>query len=206
MLKIAYRVISRINRNMIINKINRRRLKNHNFTILSNNCIGALISHDLGERFLTPTVNLFLSTEDFVKFVENLDYYLGLEVVEKTNKKVSYPVGLLGDLELHFVHYHDIEEAKKKWHERSQRINYNNLYIMMTENDGCTEKTMYRFEQLPYENKVFFTKNEYKEYKSSLYIRGYENQKSMGDLTAYQNIFGKKVYDNFDYVSWLNRE
>lgn len=205
MLNIAYRAISRINRNMIISKINRRRLKNHNFTILSNNCVGALISHDLGERFLTPTVNLFLGTEDFVKFVENLDYYLGLEVVESPKVNVPYPVGLLGDLELHFVHYSNIEEAIVKWVARSKRMVRDNMFIMMTDNDGCSEEIIKRFEDLPYKNKVFFTKEDHKKYKSTFYIRGFEGNNAMGDLTAYKNILGQKVYDNFDYISWLNQ-
>lgn len=32
----------------------RKRLKNHDFTILATNCIGTVIYHDLGLEFLSP--------------------------------------------------------------------------------------------------------------------------------------------------------
>ncbi len=59
-----------------LNAENRKRLKNKNFTVLSNNCVGGVILHELGERFNSPTVNLFFKAEDYLKFLENLDYYL----------------------------------------------------------------------------------------------------------------------------------
>jgi uncharacterized protein (DUF1919 family) len=200
----SYRAIGRVNRTLFINKLNRKLLKNHDFSIISNNCIGALISHDLNQKFLSPTVNLFLTTKDFIEFVENLDYYLQLEIEEITKDNVNYPVGKLGELEVHFVHYHSIEEAKAKWDERRKRINYKNLFIMMTDNDGCSEEVMQRFDNLPFQNKVLFTKKEYLQFKSTFYIKGYENDFSVGDLTAYKNILGNKLYDNFNYVKWLN--
>lgn len=206
MLNTAYRAVSRINRNLIVNPRNRKKIKNEDFTILANNCVGALILHDLNHQFLTPTVNLFLGTTDFVKFVENLDHYLEQDINEIHKEGFQYPIGMLGDLELHFVHYSTIEQAKEKWHERSKRINRDNIFIMMTDNDGCSKETIERFDNLPYENKVLLTKDNYEGYKSTFYIKGYENQRSMGDLTAYKNIFGKKMYDSFDYVSWLNRK
>lgn len=191
---------------IFVNKTNRKRLKNLDFSIISNNCTGAIISHDLKRKFLTPTVNLFLGTEDFVKFIENLDYYLHLEIEGIYKKDVSYPVGLLEDIEVHFVHYASLEEAIKKWNERRKRINFNNLFIMMTDNDGCSENLIQRFEKLPYKNKVLFTKKRYRQYRSTFYIKGFENQTSVGDLTMYRNILGKKVYDDFNYINWLNTE
>ena len=38
---------------------NRKRLKNRSFSLVTNNCIGGIISHDMHLRFLSPTVNLF---------------------------------------------------------------------------------------------------------------------------------------------------
>ena len=47
----------------------RMRLKNDNFTIITNSCIGGVMYHKLGKRFLSPTVNLWMYDEDFYKFV-----------------------------------------------------------------------------------------------------------------------------------------
>lgn len=55
-------------------------LKNKSFTLISNNCNGCFILHDLGVKFNTPTVNLYFGMEDFIKFLERLDYYLALEL------------------------------------------------------------------------------------------------------------------------------
>lgn len=62
------------------------------------------------------------------------------------------------------------------------------------------------FDKLPYENKVVFTKKKYPEIKSSVYIPGFEKEKSVGNCFEYISLFsGKKRYDIFDYVTWFNR-
>jgi uncharacterized protein (DUF1919 family) len=40
-------------------KAERSRLTNKEVTIFSSNCIGGVIYHDLGLRFMSPTINLF---------------------------------------------------------------------------------------------------------------------------------------------------
>ena len=39
----------------------RLRLKNKDFSILAPTCIGGVISHRLGLKFLSPTINLYMS-------------------------------------------------------------------------------------------------------------------------------------------------
>lgn len=53
----------------IINRKNRKRLNNEKFSIISSNCVGGVISHELGKQFNSPAVNLFFKNEDFVEFV-----------------------------------------------------------------------------------------------------------------------------------------
>lgn len=106
---------------------NRKRLKNKEISIISTNCIGGVLSHDLGLQFKSPTVNLFFRAEDFIKFCENLEYYMSIDrFVECYDEKIiedrTYPVAYLGDLTLYLVHYSSVEEAEKKWNERKQRI------------------------------------------------------------------------------------
>ena len=111
-------------------------LKNKSFTLISNNCNGCFILHDLGVKFNTPTVNLYFGMEDFIKFLERLDYYLALELEEAEWTK--YPIGKLGDIKINFMHYENFKLAKEKWDERKKRIDKNNLYILATEKDGCS--------------------------------------------------------------------
>ena len=42
--------------------------ENKNFTIIARDCVGGILYHQLGERFLSPTINLFFTPEDFNYF------------------------------------------------------------------------------------------------------------------------------------------
>ena len=134
-IKQKYRSILRSSRD----KENRNRLRNENITIISANCVGGVIYHDLGLKFNSPTVNLYFNASDYVKFVSNLTYYLQCELKE-IDSEFDYPCALCGDIVLHMVHYQNFEEGKKKWEERIKRINYENLYFIMVDRDGCEEK------------------------------------------------------------------
>ena len=59
----------------------RDRLHTDDVTIISANCNGGIVSHDLGLQFRSTTVNLFIPAEDFVKFCENLPYYLSIDTM-----------------------------------------------------------------------------------------------------------------------------
>ncbi len=93
----------------------RRRLENRGFSIISQNCIGGCIYHDLGMRFLTPTVDLLVCGEDFVKLVENLEAYLTLEAVPagagSLDGGTAHPMVSVGDLTVHAIHYASDVEA-----------------------------------------------------------------------------------------------
>lgn len=77
------------------NKFLRRRLKNHDFTIIANNCIAGCVLHDLGMQFDTPTINLYIPFPDYTIFVKNLRKFVYSDICEvKDNSKC--PHGLLG--------------------------------------------------------------------------------------------------------------
>ena len=60
--------IRRIERRIYLDK-KRKKLKNKNPSVLSANCNGAMILHDLQCRFNSPTVNLYIEAADFLKFL-----------------------------------------------------------------------------------------------------------------------------------------
>ena len=198
--------INLINREKIDNE-NRKRLKNTDFSVISSNCNGAFILHDLGQRFNSPTVNLFLFPKDFIKLLKNLKHYMSLKLKFIKEDEIEYPVGLLEDIKIYFMHYKTEEEAEKKWEERKKRINYDNLFIMMTDRDGCTYEDLKEFDSLIFKNKVVFTHKKYPEIKSSFYIKGYENENQIGHIYEFlDEKTGLKHYDEFDYVSWFNKK
>lgn len=180
------------------------RIRNKDFTIIASNCSGTFIYYDMGLPYLSPTVNLSIEMNDFVKLAENLRWYLEQDFVRlETDGK--YPAGMLGDIKVYFVHYDTFEEGVRKWEERKTRINWDNLFIMGTDKDGCTYETIRRFDKLPYKNKVIFTHVKYQEFSSAYYIRGFEERDELGVITCFKKQFLKRRYlDDFDYVKYLN--
>lgn len=190
---------------LVYKKRKRWRLKNQDVTIISSNCSGALMYYDLGMKYRTPTVNLSMEMDDFVKMAGNLRWYMEQEPVE-SEEKATCPVGLLGDIKIYFIHYHSFDEGRRKWEERKRRINWENIMIIGSEKDGCTYETIKKFEQLPFKNKVIFTRIEYPEFPSACYIKGFEDQKELGVITYFKKQALKRRYlDDFDYVSFLNK-
>ena len=209
--KFNVRVYGKVNRLLrrFVNKADQKRLVNREFTLLSNNCNGGVICHDLGLQFRSPTVNLFFYQDHFFKFCEQFDYYISQPLTrceEPLHKpEIEYPVCNLGDLELHFLHYHSFEEAKQKWDSRTARINRDNIFVMWTFFGGTDEEWLARFDRIPFKNKVAFTEKPFPKYKSAFYIRGFE-EKGLGVLTQFCGLRGKRVLDQFDYVTWFNEE
>ena len=131
-------IIARLEHRLYIER-KRRRLINYNPTIISSNCNGSYILHDMGLKFNTPTVNLYFETKDFLKFVADLDKYLSAQLVEVKSRN-PFPVGKLDDIYVYFMHYPTFFEAAYKWDQRKKRINKENMFIVMTERNHCDDK------------------------------------------------------------------
>ncbi len=186
-------------------KINRLRLKNNNFSIISKNCVGGMIMEDLHLPFTSPTAGISIPSPDFIRMCENLKEYMNMEIVELEDNSVKYPVGLLGDVRLDFMHCKTFQEAVEKWERRKKRINYDNLFFCMVERDDCNEELLERFSRLECKNKVWFThldrKNDF-----CVYIPGYEKT-GLGNLLDFTGWNRKRIYEtNFDPIKWLNRK
>ncbi|MFZ5940793.1 MAG: DUF1919 domain-containing protein [Bacteroidota bacterium] len=179
-------------------------LTNSDFTILCNNCVAGVIYHDLGMKFLSPTINLYIPYPDYIRFLEDPDQYFAGEMTFSRKSRlfpdeVDYPLGIIGDMEIHFIHYHSSAEAKDKWDERKARFNPDNLLIIGSERDGCTAEDMERFDRLPYSRKVFFSSKKRKDLSSVVYFRKYRNDGQLGDI-----IEGEEWLNRFDLIGWLN--
>lgn len=191
-----------------LNKNFRQKFKNDDVTIISMNCTGGILSHDLGIQFRSPTVNMFMRAEDFVKFCENLEHYLSVEsFVECKAPQIiedrTYPVVWLDDILLFLVHYRSVEEAQLKWDERKARVNWDNIVIINTDREGMTEALKDRFERLPYQ-KVMFTHLPDETHPSCYYLKGWEKENCVGIITDHDTWDGKRPVDQFDWVEFLN--
>lgn len=193
--------------NLLRNYINRRRLINKNCSIISSNCAGGFISHYLHLRFNSPTVNLYILPKDFNTMLESFDYYFSSTTVinECLDSSHDFPVGEFETgVRIYFMHYKKFDEALAKWRERCNRIDKNNLYVILVERDECTKNDLLRFNGLPFKNKVALTHSEYN-ISSAYKISGFEDEEYVGHLHFVKNKFtGKRYIDEFDYVKFLN--
>lgn len=167
------------------------------FTLISQNCIGGILYHDLGMQFLSPTVNLFIKEPDFVRFVLNLRYYMDREPEMRWGEE--YPIGKLDDIEIHFMHYKTCEEAKESWNRRKARINWDRIIVLCTDRDGFDEAAYTQWKQIPYPKLLFTAKTEFTE--DSLIIREFIKDGETGDL-----IRSRLFYRDDVLLNLLNRE
>lgn len=183
----------------------KRKLKNLTPTIISSNCNGEFMYYDLKLPFMSPTINLSFDMNDYVKMLENLEWYMSQPITPYVDDRFEFPTGMLGNIEIRFNHYKTYEEAVKKWEERKKRIDWDNLFIIGIDGDNCTYESIRRFDNLPYKNKVIFTHKPYPEFESAYYITGFEKEGGIGVLLYFKNKFRIRRYlDDFDYVSFLN--
>ena len=197
----------------------KKRLKVKNFSIISNTCIGGVISNSLGEQQRSPTVNLIIYEEQFLQFCRHLKEYSQCSLEKPSEQEqaqfpsVKYPVGILRggslpDINVYFIHYASFEEAKEKWEKRFARVNYDNLYILMDRGMDARDEILDEFHALPYAHKVFFTHKEDPARWPNTFRFRYYNEKDYKNAYMYtklqRGLFEYRVLDEFDYVQWLN--
>ena len=163
-----------------------RRLQRSRLSIISKNCFGGLISHTLGLPFLSPFINMSVRNErECIVLFRNLHSYMEKDLVfNGTNYehilKFDYPIYRLVDVDIHMNHYSDFDEALAKWNERKQKINWDNLFVVMfTDNKSILEQ----FDEFPYGKKVCFVS-----FKSDLDSAWYLNPEITGKSQLWQAV------------------
>lgn len=187
-------------------------LKCNDFTIISNNCWGGRVYQRYALPYTSPTVGLMFYADEYIKFVSNLKYYLDQELtfIPKTESKYYqyykekdkyYPIGVLDDIEIVFLHYKSEEEARKKWNRRKARINWNNLIVKFNDQNRCTPEHIKAFDQLPYQHKVCFVANPVKGTKNTILFKEFEGLNCIpNDIQSYV-----KYIDIDKYLNSLNK-
>lgn len=207
--------------------VERSKLKNKNFSIISNNCVSGFFYGRLGLPFTTPTAWTFMFADDYLRFLERLEEYLmqPLEFIGESRhacrfndirqceivRRPGHPIGLLGgDVEVHFLNDASKEEALDKWNRRSKRVNFDNLFILLADSffadSEFNEEQFKRFDNLPFRHKLFIsTKLRVPDCNYAVYLkkdREYQNDVAkwlVGESCFY-------VHRSLDIVKWLNGE
>lgn len=167
-------------------------------SIISQNCIGGVLYHDLGMQFLSPTINLFIKEPDFVRFVLNLEHYLGCSLQMHWGEE--YPIGTLDDITIYFMHYHTCEEAKLAWERRAKRVIPDRVLVLATDRNGFDDAVYEQWKQIPYP-KVLFTANPcYARDGESVLFQHYQEQGFVSDL-----IPDRAFYEDGTLIQTINQ-
>ena len=173
----------------------RKDFSGNHCSIISQNCIGGVLYHDMGMQFLSPTVNTFIKEPDFVKFVLNLRHYLSYDLQMRWGEE--YPIGRLDDIEIHFMHYGTCEDARESWERRKARINYDKIFVLSTDRDGFDHGVYQLWKTIPYPKVLFTAHREFTE--DAIFYPEFEKDGQVGDL-----IFKRDFYANGLVYSKLN--
>lgn len=178
-----------------------------NFSVFSNNCVGAEYLRKLGIKYNSPFVGLFVSPSHYVEILNDLSKFMTTEPREVFNPEYNYPLGQIEDVVIHFVHYASFKVAKDAWIRRSRRIVPQKIFSLMVDIDQASQEDLKNFLNVSYGSKLILTNREFPELANTFRIIGCEKNGQLGDITQFQykSIFRKQRYmDQFDFVAWVN--
>ena len=190
----------------------RKRNHNHDFSLISNDCVGGVIYHDLGEQFRSPTVNLWIPNAHFLAFVQNLEYYLSCEIHEMPDETKPYPVGTIIPkddkhipIEVNFKHYPSFEEAYTKWKERSKRVNYDRLYFIWHFYDDEHSERILSFDRWNART-LAILHEPLAGIRNSAVVSCYKEEPYNGKILSVIDKTGKRYLDDVDYIGFLSQQ
>jgi uncharacterized protein (DUF1919 family) len=190
----------------------RRRMRDVEFSIVSNDCWGAHIYQRLGLPYNTPFIGLFLSPTAYLCLLEDFQRFMSLALhfkpvsdeawinQERDASAHRWPIGSLGDtVEIQFKHYQSEAEAAEKWTRRRARLTVRpeRLFFKFGDRDGCTTEQMGEFSQLPFRNKVLFTTR--KDWASDCTVQIRMDEPCVPDGLSLSYISPRQ----FDVADWL---
>lgn len=197
-----------LKKNKIGSKKRNNDLLNKDFTIISNNCFAGLTYEYLNLPYNSPTIGLYIFAKDYIKFIYDLKYYLGIELKELKPANSKYynellklgqedsVMGILDDVEIVFLHYKSFEDAKDKWTRRCERVNFDNIIYKFNDQNLCTINELEAFHRFNAKNKICFTAKKYP------YEEFYQLRKHSKDGMVRDDAFG--YHRVFDMVSYAN--
>lgn len=193
--------------NSIGKAILRKYVKEKNFCIFSNDCFGGEVYRWMELTFNTPFLGLMLMGPCYLKFLSDPKKYIAANLVFIDSSHYSlmnkfrasnnfYPLGLLDDIEIHFLHYTSCEDAFEKWNRRSKRIDFNNLRVKFSvDKDYSDSNLLHEFEKLQLSGSLSLSSYNYDFSRFNVQIPG-----NVLDATVTFRLSLKY----FNLIGWLN--
>ena len=144
-------------------------------SVISNNCMGGCLLHDLHIMYQSPTVSLQILPEEYCKFCINIEKYMKAELIECKKEELSeehkrylmkmfdkipdMPYGLVDDVLVCFQHYPTFADGADMWNRRKTRFDPQHIaYIFYVRGELYMNELM-DFINLRLPNSIVFTEN-----------------------------------------------
>lgn len=190
-------------------------LKDKNFVIVCDNCWAGSVYQWLQRPYNSPFISIGFYGDCYIKLLSNFDHYMSLPLKFVTeskykNRDITYPLALLGDIELHFTHYKTEEEAKTKWTRRTARMleetNKDNYIFMMSDAWYAKEKNFEDFGKLPYKNKISFSNHKFEHLNLKNHYKVLEIDKNFKDRVPNGVKLFKIMFIYVDFYKWMAKQ
>lgn len=189
-------------------------LKDKKFVIVCDNCWAGSVYQWLERPYNSPFISIGFYGDCYIKLLSDFDNYMSKQLNFVTeskykNREITYPLALLGDIELHFTHYKTEEEAKTKWNRRTARMmedsnNKDDYIFMMSDAWYATEQNFKDFNQLPLKNKISFSVNEFKHLNLKNHYRVVERDKKFKNKVPNGVKLFKIMFLYVDFYKWMS--
>jgi len=189
-------------------------LKDKKFVIVCDNCWAGSVYQWLERPYNSPFISIGFYGDCYIKLLSDFDNYMSKQLNFVTeskykNREITYPLALLGDIELHFTHYKTEEEAKTKWNRRTARMmedsnNKDDYIFMMSDAWYATEQNFKDFNQLPLKNKISFSVNEFKHLNMENHYRVVERDKKFKNKVPNGVKLFKIMFLYVDFYKWMS--
>ncbi len=174
-------------------------------TILSDDCWGGYIYHRLNMKFYSPCINIKWQKDSFVKFIQKPRYYLSQPLRMEREGDIRgnlFPISSLGEGEdkvyMDLVHSVCFTDAKKLWDKRTERVNFDNLFIKLGIDASDKNRDFYLdgFDKVK-QKKICFYSGE-TEIKGVIYLKRFEKF-----VTSGSRMDTIKFHDYCRDLNWL---
>ena len=177
-------------------------------SIISRDCCGWYLYQSLALPYTSPTIGLYMGIEDFILFCCHLEAFLASEVVEYTTNK-KFPVGAIsckyGTIYLYFMHYESFSDAKAKWDNRKDRVDFDNIVVICDGKRGIEQNIIQKFGQIPYKKILLSSGIDIEQYPFGYNMKCYNSDTPPETLIKHLQQRKEFVYlDEFDWSSFFN--
>lgn len=206
-----YKKYSQQIRNIKFFKI-RKKIKGKKVSIISSDCLGGILYHDMGLEFDSPTINLFFKESDysFLNFCLDIDYYLNKEIVVKDD--INFPKGIIRgddrhqDVNIGFMHYQTAIDAKESWDKRKKRIQKNRIiFYLKFELD---KQDLFYINKIDNIFVITSQKTNPELINDKVHTSKYFSKldKNDGKIMSFKGLFGRRNFDDLALMRYIDEQ